>query len=254
MSRAVSSDEAVARALTQLYVTEEQTREDDDMRLAQVLHEKENGTTATDFNCSMCFEDFKGTRDVDKGAVTACGHKFCLGCFMQYVDTREKQMSDQIEKARNIDKVEKDIKCPLCRASIMKDANRMRKKHNKPPVHVPSHATPRPSQMTWDPATSIVVVCNKCSKRLFAPPGRQVQCTCKNLIKPQTGSSLWRPDSHLIAVSTLPPEERAATLFYCPGCRHTCTAAAGETIRCKCGTALYVQSREQRRERGRNRV
>eukprot|EP00666_Eupelagonemidae_sp_cell4sb_P008593 gene8593-6631_t len=50
--------------------------------MAQQLHEDETGTTATDFECVMCLEDFKGMRDLNKGVVTACKHKFCTKCFL----------------------------------------------------------------------------------------------------------------------------------------------------------------------------
>eukprot|EP01059_Diplonema_ambulator_P008379 TRINITY_DN179_c3_g2_i1.p1 TRINITY_DN179_c3_g2~~TRINITY_DN179_c3_g2_i1.p1 ORF type:complete len:264 (+),score=37.30 TRINITY_DN179_c3_g2_i1:88-879(+) len=223
-------------------------REEEDMKLAQKLHEETTGTTATDFNCSMCFEDFTAVKDLNKGVVTKCGHKFCMECFLKYVETREKQISEQIEKARNVEKVEKDIKCPLCRASIMIEANRIRKMNKIPPVYIPDHAAPSPKRMTWDPATSVIVVCNSCSQRLFAPPGKVVKCVCKNLIQPQSGNSLWRADSRVVQKSPLPPDQRQVTLVICPGCRRTFTAAAGETIRCECGTGLYVPPNTQQRQ------
>ena len=58
-------------------------------------------------------------------------------------------MVEQIEKARNPDKVERDIKCPLCRSSIIDDANRVRSMHNKAPVHIPQHTQVRKSMYTF---------------------------------------------------------------------------------------------------------
>eukprot|EP01064_Diplonema_japonicum_P027824 TRINITY_DN4129_c0_g1_i1.p1 TRINITY_DN4129_c0_g1~~TRINITY_DN4129_c0_g1_i1.p1 ORF type:complete len:292 (+),score=52.82 TRINITY_DN4129_c0_g1_i1:86-877(+) len=225
---------------------EQKTREEDDMKLAQQLHEESTGTTASDFSCSMCFEDFTAVKDLNKGVVTKCGHKFCMECFLKYVETREKQISDQVEKARNVAKIDKDIKCPLCRASIMVEANRIRRMNKIPAVYIPDHPAPSPKRMTWDPATSVIVVCNQCSQRLFAPPGKVVKCVCKNLIQPQAGNSLWRADNRVVTKSSLPPDQRQVTLVICPGCRRTFTASAGETIRCECGTGLYVPPNSQR--------
>ena len=94
--------------------------------------------------------------------------------------------------------------------------------------------------MTWDPAASVVVACNSCKQRLLAPPGKVVKCVCKNLIKPQQKSTLWRNDNQLISSSRLPESQRHVSLVLCPGCSRTFTAKAGETIRCLCGTGLYV--------------
>eukprot|EP01061_Rhynchopus_euleeides_P018458 TRINITY_DN30534_c0_g1_i2.p1 TRINITY_DN30534_c0_g1~~TRINITY_DN30534_c0_g1_i2.p1 ORF type:complete len:255 (+),score=102.42 TRINITY_DN30534_c0_g1_i2:261-1025(+) len=236
----MSSDAEYAKGLAEVMVQESKKQEDEDLELARKLHEQTTGTTATDFTCSLCIEEFCGASDLNKGVVTKCDHKFCMVCFMKYIDTREKQISEQMEKHRNAAKVERDIKCPLCRESIVSDANRIRRLHNKPPVYIPDHPAPNPRAMTWDPAMSVIVVCNRCNQRLYAPPGKVVKCVCKNLIQPQNSQSIWRKDSQVMKATALSPDQAKVTLVICPGCRRNFTARMGETVRCQCGTGLFV--------------
>ena len=161
---------------------------------------------------------------------------------------QEKQISEQIEKARSASKVERDIKCPLCRESVLKDANRMRRLLSKPPVYIPDHPNPTPRSMTWDPATSVIVSCDKCGQRLYAPPGKVVRCVCKHIIKPQTTEDLWRKDAQVMQACTVPQAKRKITLVICPGCRRSFTAWESETVRCQCGTGLFVPSSQQQQE------
>eukprot|EP01063_Lacrimia_lanifica_P014711 TRINITY_DN21272_c0_g1_i1.p2 TRINITY_DN21272_c0_g1~~TRINITY_DN21272_c0_g1_i1.p2 ORF type:complete len:262 (+),score=89.62 TRINITY_DN21272_c0_g1_i1:49-834(+) len=245
MSGLPRTDSMVAREVAEKEAEAAKQREEKDEEMARALHEKMAGTTATDFQCALCFDEFNGTTDLNKGVVTECGHKFCIVCFMKYVDSREKQIAEQMEKARNQKKVDKDIKCPLCRADVMKTANKMRRLFNAAPVYIPEHATPQPRQMTWDPAMSVVVQCDKCGQRLFAPPNRDVKCVCKHIIKQQRGHDIWRKDSQVITASTLPQDQQKLTMVICPGCRGTFSARTGETIRCTCGTGLFVPPKQQ---------
>lgn len=246
---AETEDEELARRLQAQILSEDAEREKRDWEYAQALHEKETGHTATDFECVICLNDFSGSKDLNKGVVTACGHRFCVKCFLQFTDTREAEIRALCLKPR-AGQVEKDIKCPLCRTSILADCNRVRRMHSRPPVSIPDtpplgrtggrSAANQP--LPWDPSTTIIVQCPRCNQRLFAPPGRPVKCVCNNIIPPQNqrGNEHWRAESQVLSRSELPPDQQLITIVLCPSCRNHFSARRGETVRCRCGTGLFV--------------
>eukprot|EP01065_Artemidia_motanka_P003414 TRINITY_DN11638_c1_g1_i1.p1 TRINITY_DN11638_c1_g1~~TRINITY_DN11638_c1_g1_i1.p1 ORF type:complete len:304 (+),score=83.68 TRINITY_DN11638_c1_g1_i1:135-914(+) len=244
----LTSDEMMARLLQEQEHAQFAERERADRELARKMHEEE-GWTATDFECVICNEEFRA-EELNVGVVTRCDHKFCLKCFNQWIDTKEKEINAQIARRRQSGATGGTgelISCPLCRTSIMADADRVRQRGGRPRVRLGGDAaqdgggggaqraagTRQMPDLPWDQRSTVIVTCQRCSQRLYAPRDRSVKCPCGHVTPAQPQHPRARQ---------APPLAPGQTLVVCPRCQNMFRANAGSTVKCTCGTDLFVPS------------